>query len=74
MALLKTDQYVLNLNPGHGMQKDGEKGLDGLLYKKCFASYTHLFAPAVEHWAKNFVEVAMDYKNKKDRPKNDKIK
>ncbi len=29
--------------------------LDGLLYKNCFASMQHLFAPACPWWAKNFV-------------------
>ncbi len=53
--------YILNLNPGHGMVKKDNMGLDGLLFKQCFAAYTHLFAPAVPHWAENFVNAARNY-------------
>ena len=55
--------YVLNLNPGHGMQKAENRGFDGLVYKQCFAAYAHLFAPAVPHWAKNFINAAIAHKN-----------
>ena len=30
-------------------------GRDGLLVRQTFAAYTHIFAPAVPHWATNFV-------------------
>ncbi len=59
---------TLRLSPGVGMSGPGHraKGLaaegaeslasrDGLLVRKTFAAYTHLFAPAVPHWAENFV-------------------
>lgn len=42
----------LSLHPGRGL--DGQ-GKDGLLRRRTFAAYTHLFAPAVPHWAARFV-------------------
>lgn len=42
---------ALRLSPGVGMGK----GRDGLLLRRTFAAYTHLFAPAVPHWAPAFV-------------------
>ncbi len=58
--------YVLTLDPGHGMQKIEKCGADGLLYKQCFASYAHLFAPAVPHWQKNFIQAALAFKENKE--------
>ena len=59
---------TLRLSPGVGMSGPGHraKGLaaqgpdhlksrDGLLIRNTFAAYTHLFAPAVPHWAPRFV-------------------
>lgn len=59
---------TLRLSPGVGMSGPGHraKGLaaegsdplasrDGLLVRNTFAAYTHLFAPAVPHWAPRFV-------------------
>ena len=59
---------TLRLSPGVGMSGPGHraKGLaaegpdtlrsrDGLLIRNTFAAYTHLFAPAVPHWARRFV-------------------
>lgn len=54
--------YILTLNPGHGMQKIEKLGVDGLVYKQCFASYAHLFAPSVPHWAKNFINITKIHK------------
>ncbi len=61
-------QSTLRLSPGVGMSGPGHraKGLapegpdslkcrDGLLVRNTFAAYTHLFAPAVPHWAACFV-------------------
>ncbi len=46
----------LKLAPGRGMyEKDGVH-YDGLLFRRTFGCWTHLFAPAVPHWAVNFVE------------------
>lgn len=51
--------FVLRLKPGTGMGRaaDGD-GRDGLCVRNTFACYTHLFAPAVPHWAPRFVERA----------------
>lgn len=46
----------LTLSPGVGMYEENGTRFDGLLVRRTFACWTHLFAPAVPHWAKNFVE------------------
>ncbi len=49
----------LALKPGVGMfEKEGVQ-FDGLLVRQTFACWTHLFAPAVPHWAENFVRAAL---------------
>lgn len=61
----KNQNFVLRLTKGRGMgQKISEENgcaADGLAYKNCFASYTHLFAPAVPHFAANFVNKAREF-------------
>ena len=52
--------HTLRLNPGTGMGR----GRDGLLLRQTFAAYTHLFAPAVPHWASRFVEAAAVFSGK----------
>ncbi|MBQ3893603.1 MAG: cobyrinate a,c-diamide synthase [Desulfovibrio sp.] len=48
----------LDVLSGKGMyEKDGRR-FDGLLQRSTFACWTHLFAPAVPHWAPNFVKAA----------------
>lgn len=50
----------LELSPGTGMyEKDGIR-YDGLLVRRTFACWTHLFAPAVPHWAENFVRACAE--------------
>lgn len=63
---------TLRLSPGVGMSGPGHRaaGLaadagdlrsrDGLLIRRTFAAYTHLFAPAVPHWAAKFVEACRE--------------
>lgn len=56
--------FVLCLHSGVGMGRCAQgprkgSGQDGLAYRKVFASYTHLFAPAVPHWAPAFVDAAL---------------
>ena len=46
----------LELAPGTGMYEKNGVHYDGLLTRRTFACWTHLFAPAVPHWAKNFVD------------------
>lgn len=36
-------------------------GTDGLYIRRTFAAYTHLYAPAVPHWAPNFLCAAVKY-------------
>ena len=50
-------EHALQLNCGAGMGQ----ARDGLLYKSTFASYTHIFAPAVPHWAERFVAAAAKF-------------
>ena len=50
-------EHVLQLGSGAGMGQGG----DGLLYKSTFASYMHIFAPAVPHWAERFVAAAAGF-------------
>ncbi len=37
-------------------------GIDGLVYKNVLASYTHLHAVSVQHWASNLVSQAENYR------------
>lgn len=64
-----SQEFLLELTKGHGMiqnkQKEKKISYDGLLYKNCFASYTHLYAPAVPHFADNFVQLAQEYQKGK---------
>lgn len=47
----------LQLFKGQGMAGDTSgKRFDGLLYRQTFASYLHIYAPAVPHWAPKFVD------------------
>jgi len=47
-------EYALRLSCGAGMGQAN----DGLIYKSAFASCTHIFAPAVPHWAERFAAAA----------------
>lgn len=47
--------YSLHMETGVGMGQ----GQDGLVRGQTFASYTHMYAPAVPHWATNFVRAAV---------------
>lgn len=51
-------QCLLHLHRGRGMAADSRGNrLDGLLKNACFAAYTHIYAPAVPHWAPGFVRL-----------------
>ena len=50
-------EYALQLGCGTGMAQGG----DGLVHKSTFASYMHIFAPAVPHWAERFVTAAAGF-------------
>jgi cobyrinic acid a,c-diamide synthase len=50
-------EHALQLGCGTGIGQAG----DGLVYKSTFASYMHIFAPAVPHWAERFVAAAAGF-------------
>lgn len=64
-------EFLFELKKGRGMiEKDMQNKktcFDGLLYKNCFASYTHLYAPAVPQFAQNFINKAQEYQQEKKR-------
>lgn len=49
--------FQLALTRGNGLGN----GRDGLLKNNVWASYTHIFAPAVPLWARNFVKAASSF-------------
>ncbi len=51
-------ELSLTLSSESGKAEGMGKGADGLIHKNTLAAYTHLFAPAVPHWAGNFVRAA----------------
>lgn len=50
---------ALELTRGHGLGR----GRDGLCTGRVFAAYTHIFAPAVPAWARNFVRAARSWRH-----------
>jgi cobyrinic acid a,c-diamide synthase len=50
-------ECALRLDCGAGMGQAG----DGLVHKSTFASYMHIFALAVPHWAERFVAAAVGF-------------
>lgn len=56
-------EFALKLVRGTGIAAKGcGRGMDGLVYKNVWGSYTHIFAPAVPAWAPNFVAAASVWK------------
>lgn len=56
--------HALSLSRGRGMGRhpaDAARCFDGLLYKNVWASYMHIFAPAIPCWARNFVDLAQNF-------------
>ena len=51
-------QCCLKLDPGTGLYASEGAAFDGLLHNATFGCWTHLFAPAVPHWAPAFVRAA----------------
>ncbi|GFH62404.1 MAG: cobyrinic acid a,c-diamide synthase [Candidatus Desulfovibrio kirbyi] len=54
-------EYAMTLSRGTGMGEHSGKDssmADGLTRQRVWASYTHIFAPALPCWAKNFVNAA----------------
>jgi cobyrinic acid a,c-diamide synthase len=50
-------EFALQISCGAGMGQEG----DGLVYKSTFASYMHIFAPAVLHWAERFAAASAGF-------------
>lgn len=68
----KEQAYALRLSRGIGLSKNlisASGGRDALLYKNVWASYTHIFAPALPCWATNFVQAARKWKEKRRKNK-----
>ncbi|MDR2488311.1 MAG: cobyrinate a,c-diamide synthase [Desulfovibrio sp.] len=60
--------YILRLHKGCGMcSSPDQKGFDGLLFRNTFAAYTHVFAPALPHWARNFTSLCAEWKRDSQR-------
>ncbi|MFW5734559.1 MAG: cobyrinate a,c-diamide synthase [Oceanidesulfovibrio sp.] len=55
--------FALRMNRGQGILA----GLDGLLYKNTWASYTHIHAVGEQDWAKRFVAAAIEYRRAVER-------
>ncbi|MFH2036914.1 MAG: cobyrinic acid a,c-diamide synthase, partial [Candidatus Zixiibacteriota bacterium] len=65
------EMYIDNcmaVTRGNGI--DGRR--DGLVYKNCYAGYTHIHASGNEKWAPAFISIAIEYK-KESKDVNFKI-
>ncbi len=51
-------ECCLDVLSGKGMYEKNGRRFDGMLRRSTFACWTHLFAPAVPHWAPRFVQAA----------------
>lgn len=56
---------ALDLERGQGMGPIGGTFRDGLIYKRVWAGYTHIFAPATPCWAPGFVEAARRFRKER---------
>ena len=56
---------ALSQRQGCREEKTGAHGVDGLTRARVWASYTHIFAPAVPCWAPNFIAAARAFANEK---------
>ena len=55
---LQKSDYVLALSRGRGMGEMDGCAYDGFVLRNVWASYTHIFAPAVPVWAASFTRLA----------------
>ncbi|MDR3358678.1 MAG: cobyrinate a,c-diamide synthase [Desulfovibrio sp.] len=53
---------ALRLERGTGMGMIAGEACDGLAFNNVFALYTHIFAPAVPSWARNFARLTLDWR------------
>lgn len=56
---------ALDLERGKGMGHIAGRFRDGLTYKRVWAGYTHIFAPAMPCWATNFVGAARRFREER---------
>lgn len=57
------EPFVLEVHKGEGLgKKETKTAYDGVLFQQTFASYMHIYAPAVEHWASAFVNTCLAQK------------
>ncbi|MDR2573586.1 MAG: cobyrinate a,c-diamide synthase [Desulfovibrio sp.] len=53
---------ALRLERGTGMGMFADGACDGFVFKNVFAAYTHIFAPSLPCWARNFTRLALDWR------------
>lgn len=56
-------ETTLKLSRGMGLRE----GLDGLVHRNTWASYTHIFAPAQKEWAPTFVRLASEWREGREK-------
>jgi len=54
-----SERFQFDVTRGYGI--DGKK--DGILHQNVFASFSHMHSSANPDWAKNFLEIASEYRN-----------
>lgn len=58
---LSVQPYIFRLSRGRGMTRAEQgPGCDGLMLEQTFASYTHIYAPALPDWAPAFVSLCLE--------------
>jgi cobyrinic acid a,c-diamide synthase len=57
-------EAALSLERGAGMGMIAGRARDGLVFNNVIALYTHIFAPAVPSWARNFTRMALRWRKK----------
>ncbi len=65
---IETCSCVMELERGSGICKNAAgKVMDGLCKSNTWGSYMHVFAPALPCWAVNFVRLASDWRNYREK-------
>ena len=68
IAKVDPESACMKIKTGTGL--DGSR--DGMVYRNCFASYTHIHASGDNEWASSFVEVASIYRDENQNPDDEK--
>lgn len=58
-------RFVFGLSRGKGLFCHKNRAYDGMIKNKTIAAYTHIFAPAIPCWAKNFSKAAVNFMSAK---------